>query len=855
MAELTPMFKQFYEIKQQHKNELLMFRMGDFYEMFGEDAKKASLILNIVLTARCKGTPNETPMCGIPHHALNNYLVKFMAAGQRVAICDQVSDPSLPGIVKREVTRVITPGTTLDDSTLENKNNNFIVSLYLQKNIWGLTVADLTTGEFKVAEITDFNLLKNELFRINASEIILPEFLIKNEDQSEFVSNLKNKNVYQLPNYEKAYKVLINHFNTQNLNSFGVEKMSTAIESAGALINYLKDTQKTELKHIYKISRYRFDDFVSLDEATIRNLELFFLSSTGAYEGSLLSIIDNTITNMGGRMLRKWLLNPLLRLEKIVQRHDVVEEIRADHSLTKRLIEKLKQIADLERLVARISCNRTNARELVALKNSLQLIPEIKSSIGNCSALMLRNFLKEIPDHTELVDYLEKVFVEEPPTLITEGGMIKDGFNDKLDELRSISKGGKSWINEFQMREVERTGINSMKVKYNRVFGYYLEVSKSNLDQVPDDYTRKQTLVNAERFITPELKEYEEKILTAEDEIGKIEHQIFIEAVEKVMNYFESIAKTADIIAQIDVLLSFAIIANENGYSRPKVIENGEVKVVDGRHPVIEKFRKEVYVPNDLLLDHNKNEFLLLTGPNMSGKSSFLRQTALICLMSQIGSFVSAKEATLSIVDRIFTRVGASDNLSQGVSTFMAEMQEAANILNNATKNSLIILDELGRGTSTYDGVSIAWAMIEYIHDHVGAKTLFATHYHELTDVIEKLEKADNYCVAVSENEGNIVFLHKIVRGASSQSYGIEVAKLAGLPNDIIYRANEILTNLESKTALNNDRQEVQQGTLPLNLTHKEKEVTDNLKKVDVNNLTPMEALKKLSDLTDELKG
>ena len=849
------MFKQFYEIKDQHPNELLLFRMGDFYEMFGEDAKKASRILNIVLTARNKNTPNETPMCGIPHHALNNYLSKLLKANQRVAICDQVSDPTLPGIVKREVTRVITPGTTLDDNTLENKNNNFIVSLYLQKNIWGLAVADLTTGEFKVAEIADFNLLKNELFRLDYSEIILPESLSKNEDQEEFLNELRNKNIFQLPNFEKAYKVLTNHFQTQNLNSFGVEKMKVAIEASGALVRYLKETQKSELKHINKIMRYRFDDCMALDEATIRNLELFFLSSTGEYEGSLLSVLDRTITNMGGRMLRKWLLAPLLKSEKIAQRHEVVDKFRNDHTLIKNLAEKLKQVADLERLVARISCNRTNARELVALRSSLQLIPEIKELVSSCDALMIKNFVSQLPDHTELIDYLNTVFVDDPPTLITEGGMINDGFNKKLDELREISKGGKSWLNEFQAKEVERTGITSMKVKYNRVFGYYLEISKSNLDQVPEDYIRKQTLVNAERFVTPELKEYEEKILNAEDEIHKIEHQIFLEAVEKVMTFFESIAKTADIIAQIDVLLSFSIIANENSYVMPQIAQGGEVVIKDGRHPVIEKFQKEMYIPNDLELNHDKQELLLLTGPNMSGKSSFLRQTALICLMSQIGSFVPAKAAQISIVDRIFTRVGASDNLAQGISTFMAEMQEAANIINNATKDSLIILDELGRGTSTYDGVSIAWAMIDYIHNNVGAKTLFATHYHELTDVIDKLDRADNYCVAVSENEGKVVFLHKIVKGASSQSYGIEVAKLAGLPDELINKASQILQNLESKTALNNNKKEVQQGTLPLNLTPKEKEVTDNLKKVDVNNLTPMEALKKLSDLTDELKG
>ncbi len=863
MSELTPMLKQYNEIKAKHPNELLFFRLGDFFELFGEDAKIASSILNIVLTARNKGTVNEMPMCGIPHHALENYLVKLLKAGQRVAICDQVSDPSLPGIVKREVVQIVTPGTTLVNSTLQNKNNNFIASLFLGKEvsqplakgwIWGLAIADLTTGEFRVAEISDFNLLKNEIYRFDFSEIIVPQGLFNDTRFQGFIKSLKNVNVFQLSVFEKAYAILLQHFKMKNLHSFGIDNLKVGIESAGLLLGYLKNTQKNDLTHIQKIQKYSFADYMVLDEATVRNLELFQTAHTAQFQGSLLSVIDKTITSMGGRCLRRWLMLPLLDKEKISQRLNAVADLKKESTLIKNLQENFKQISDLERLIGRLGCGRGSARDLVQLKKSLQIVPEIKKLIEVRDSELLKNYFDNLDPHEELITLIDTIIVEEPPALITEGNMIKDGYNAELDELREISRGGKNWLAKFQAEQIEATKISSLKVKFNRVFGYYIEISNANLNQVPDTFIRKQTLVNAERFITPELKEYEDKILTAEDKIKSIEQQIFLETVEKVEKYFSSVLLVAGIIAKLDVLVGFAFLANSSKYSQPTFVQDGKLEIKAGRHPVIEAIQKDRYIPNDLTMDHVKNEFLLLTGPNMSGKSSYLRQVALITLLAQIGCFVPADKVELDIVDRIFTRVGASDNITEGVSTFMAEMQEAANILNNATNKSLIILDELGRGTSTYDGVSIAWSIIEYIHEKVGAKTIFATHYHELTEIIAKLDRAENYCVAVSEETGRVVFLHKIVKGATSESYGIEVAKIAGLPEQIILRASEILQGLERKTDIR-IAQKAEQSSLPLPITVREEILRKALSQIEVDNITPLEALQKIADLKKDVEN
>lgn len=784
-------------------------------------------------------------MCGIPYHAIESYLVKLLKAGKRVAICEQLSDPNLLGLVKRDVVQVITPGTTLVDATLKNKSNNFIAGLVLEKNIWGLALADLTTGDFRVAEIAELDLLKSELFRFSVSEVVCPPELLNDTRYREFIAGLRNVNSFSPSAFETAYAVLTKHFRAPNLRSFGVENLRVGIEAAGLLFCYLKETQKTELDHISAVKQHNFSDYMVLDEATIRNLELFQVASAASFDGSLLSVIDRTQTSMGGRLLKQWIVLPLINVEKIKDRLSSVAELKTDLTLRRGLAEKLREMPDLERVIGRLGCRRATARDLVSLKRGLEIIPEIKNLLINKTAALLKKIFDELTGQEELLSLLQKAIVDEPPAVIIEGGMIRDGYNEELDEWRKISRGGKEWMSQFQAKEVERTGIGSLKVRFNQVFGYYIEISKTNLSQVPLDYIRKQTLVNAERFITPELREYEEKILSAEEKIIGIEQRIFWEIVASVSRYFIQLGAQARAIAELDALCSLAILASENNYCQPVINAGGEIKIIAGRHPVIEKF-VERYVPNDLIMNHVASELILLTGPNMSGKSSFLRQIALISLLAQIGSFTPAESAELGVVDRIFTRVGASDNLTQGVSTFMAEMQEAANILNNATRDSLIILDELGRGTSTYDGVSIASAVIEFIQNHLGAKTLFATHYHELTEFIKKLARAENYCVAVTEANGRVVFLHQIIKGATSKSYGIEVARLAGLPDEIIARARTLLVNFENKQSTN-VVQKIEQTILQLD-NQKINKLEQALRELNVDEITPLQALQKIAE-------
>ena len=840
----TPMFQQYYEIKQKYPKDILFFRMGDFYEMFGEDAREASGILNITLTKRAKGTENETPMCGIPYHAAENYIAKLTKVGKRVAICEQISDPSLPGIVKREVVRVVTPGTTMNDSVLDNRQNNYLVSLSLQKNTWGFAVCDLTIGDFQATEILNLEVVKNELARLKPSEIIVTPELINDSRLTEFIAGLKNLNVYKLPAFEKADRSLVEQFKVKNLSSFGLNELPVAIESAGNLLGYLKETQKTALDHILTMKRYAIENFMTLDQATIRNLELLQNNWTFSTDGSLLQVVDQTITAMGGRALRRSLLLPFINLNQITDRLNAVEELVNTVPIAIKIIESLKQMSDFERLVGKIGCGRANARDLVALKHSLKLINPLKLLLVELQQQKFTDINSNLVSHESVIKLIEETLVDEPPITLNQGQMIKDGYNAELDQLRQISRGGKDWILEMQAQEIKNTGISSLKVKYNKVFGYYIEISNTKLNAVPENYIRKQTLVNAERFITPELKEYEEKVLGAEDKISHIEYQIFQELREKVVKYFAEIQNSARQIAELDLVLGFFILARANDYCKPVVNANGRIVIKDGRHPVIERLADR-YVSNDTEFDHEKNEMILLTGPNMSGKSSYLRQVALITLLAQTGSFVPARSAEIGLVDRIFTRVGASDNLSQGVSTFMNEMQEAANIINNATERSLIVLDEIGRGTSTFDGVSIAWSIVEYIHNQIRAKTLFATHYHELVDIVAKLPRAENYCVAVSENQGKVVFLHKIIRGATSDSYGIEVAKLAGLPDKIIDRAEEVLRELEAKSNLTITKP-VQKS---LEFSPREERLAKELMKIDPNAITPIEALQKIEQL------
>ncbi|MBD3360039.1 MAG: DNA mismatch repair protein MutS [Candidatus Buchananbacteria bacterium] len=858
MANLTPMLKQYREIKNQHKDSILFFRLGDFYEMFGQDAIKAAKILNITLTARNKGTANETPMCGIPYHAAESYIAKLTKAGEKVAICEQVTAPDGQGIVKREVIRIITPGTTLDTNLLNNNQNNFLVSIAYKDNQWGLGFVDLTTGEYRLAELNKLDDLLNELNRIAPSEIIITPDLNENLQLRTKLEQIANLNVFYPSLFQTATETIKNHFKIKSLQSFGVQEYDTGIEAAGNLLNYLKDTQKTTLEHINRLSLYNISDCMILDESTIRNLEILYTYQFFEEKGSLLSIIDQTQTGMGGRLLRNWLLHPLINLDKIQQRLDTVEEFYNNFDLRENFKKELKNIADIERLIGRLGCNRANARDLLNLKNSLQVLPQIKKILKPCQAKLFKQASKDLNEHQNLVKLIDQAIYDDPPLLITDGGIIADGYNQELDELRKISTSGKDWLKELQQKEIERTGISSLKVKFNKIFGYYIEVSNTNLSQVPEDYTRKQTLVNAERFVTPELKEYETKVLGAEEKIKELEQKLFWEIRDQVAKEFETIQQTAKIIAQIDALLSFANIALVNNYNKPQ-INNGEViEIKNGRHPVIEQLQsEESYVPNDGLFNQIDHQLILLTGPNMSGKSSYLRQTALIVLLAQIGSFVPAQKATIGLTDRIFTRVGASDNLIRGQSTFMVEMQEAANILNNATDKSLIILDELGRGTSTFDGVSIAWAIVEYIYKNIKAKTLFATHYHELIDMVQKLDKAQNYAVSVKETETGVIFLRKIIPGGIDKSYGIEVAKLAGLPKPLTDRAYQILEELENELHISNGNGKKSTESVSLRPFEDKNEVDllkNELDNLDPDQLTPIEALQKIKKLKEKLK-
>jgi len=847
MANLTPMLKQYYELKDKHPDSILFFRLGDFYEMFGKDSIKASKILNITLTARNKGTENETPMCGIPYHAAEGYIAKLTKAGEKVAICEQITQPNGEGIVERDVVRIITPGTTLDTNILANNQNNFLVSVVNKNNKWGIAFVDLTTGEFKLTQLKTFDDIFNELNRILPSEIIITPDLNENLEIKTKLEQIANLNLFYPAMFKEADEALKNHFKVKSLQSFGVEKQPLGIQAAGNLINYLQDTQKTALEHINKLSLYNINDYMILDESTIRNLELIYTYQFFEEKGSLLSVIDKTQTGMGGRLLRNWLLHPLINLDKIQQRLDVVEEFYNNLDLREQLKKKFKNISDIERLLGRLGCKRTNARDLLNLKNSLQIIPEIKKILKSTSSKLLKLSIKNLNEHQDIVTLIDKAICEDPPLLITDGGMIANGYNKELDELRKISTSGKGWITELQQKESARTGISTLKVKFNKVFGYYIEVSNSNLNQVPDNYTRKQTLVNAERFVTPELKEYETKVLGAEEKIQELEQKLFWEIRDQVARQFKQIQNTAQIIAQLDVLLSFTNVALENNYTKPQVNDSDILEIKNGRHPVIESIQtQESYVPNDCNFDHSDHQLILLTGPNMSGKSSYLRQTALIILLAQIGCFVPCESASIGVTDRIFTRVGASDNLIRGQSTFMVEMQEAANILNNATHKSFIVLDELGRGTSTFDGVSIAWAIVEYIYKNIKAKTLFATHYHELIDMVEKLDKAQNYSVSVKETDTGVIFLRKIIPGGIDRSYGIEVGKLAGLPKALTDRAYQILDELEAELHISNGNNK------PLKPTPHKCITKEFLKKLDLDNLTPLEALAKLKELKDK---
>jgi DNA mismatch repair protein MutS len=863
MAKLTPMMQQYQEIKEKYSDCILFFRLGDFYEMFNEDAEKGAKILGISLTQR-----HGTPMCGIPHHALENYLAKITTAGEKVALCEQVSDPTLPGIVKRDVVRVVTPGTTFSDALLDNKSNSFAMAIFPKRDYFGIATIDITTGTFMVTELRGYDQLTTELQRLKPRECLLPKNL-EDPNVQTLLSAFEDLYTYEYETAHDAYQTLQKHFTVNSLEAFGIQKWPFAIQAAGLLLDYLKDTQKTQLNHLKTLKPYSPDDHMLLDEATLRNLELTTTIRDQKKEGSLLGVLDHTQTAMGGRMLKHWILRPLTDITKIQARLDAVSTFYEDPMVSQTFRDEISNILDLERVVSRLSLDRGTPRDLIALKSSLHKIPTLKHLLRGGSAQLLKQINEQLQPLPEVVDLIEAAIFEEPPLNLREGGFINQGYHAELDELRTLSSQGKGFIKEMQLREIERTGIQSLKVKYNKVFGYYIEISKSNLSNVPDDYIRKQTLVNAERYITPELKEYEEKVLSADEKSKALEYELFKDVRAAVIQHMGAIQKNAEAIGTLDVLLSFAFVAQRNRYTKPELSTDGPLNIIDGRHPVVEHLNPAGdFVPNDVVLGTSDQHIILLTGPNMSGKSTLLRQTALITLLAQIGSYVPAREAQISITDRIFTRVGASDNLVRGQSTFMVEMEEAANILNNATDRSLIILDEIGRGTSTYDGVSIAWAILEYLHEQVGAKTLFATHYHELIAVTDRLSRAQNFCVAVEENEGGVVFLHKILKGGIDKSYGIEVAKLAGLPTEVIQKAQHILDDLEEgvvekgiRDVMANEPGSDQIGLFESaptsNMMEREHgKVThpalEKLKALNTDRMTPIEALQALDELKKE---
>ncbi|HSW97404.1 MAG TPA: DNA mismatch repair protein MutS [Candidatus Saccharimonadales bacterium] len=861
----TPMMKQYMEIKKQYPDCLLFYRMGDFYELFMEDANIGSQVLNITLTGKAAGKDTRIPMAGVPYHAVDIYLAKLVRAGYKVAICEQVSLPNKYGLVDREVVRIVTPGTVLDEKALEKKENNYIVSLDIQNQKLAISCADISTGYFETSEIPLRNIkqtIQNEFSRLRPSECILSNTSYNNPELLKMLKAENRVNISCFSEWEiyanDAKKFLKKHFGVSTLSSFAIENKPLALQTAAALLGYLQTTQKTKVMHIKKIITAETNNVVLLDRSTMINLELFSTIREHNTRGSLLHILDETVTAMGGRLLRHWLQQPLTDKESISNRHAAVEVLFENYDARTMLREALREITDVERILSRLSVNIGNARDLIHLKLSLKEILVVKKLLKTIpSSILLKTLDDQISTNiNKVITIIETNIVDEPPIELKQGGIIKYSINKTLDTLRDTIQNSKTWITEFERKEKEKTGISSLKVRFNKVFGFYIEISNSNVHLAPKNYQRKQTLVNGERFITPELKHHEEIILRAEEEINLIEYKLFLDILSNVLEYIEILQETAQAIATIDCLTNFAHIAEKNNYIRAKIIHSGEIKIQQGRHPVVEKLLEDdvQFVPNDVLLDKTHQQLILLTGPNMAGKSVFIRQVALIALMNQIGSFVPAEFAELSIVDKIFVRSGASDVITSGLSTFMVEMVETAHILHHATQNSLIIMDEIGRGTSTYDGISIAWAVAEYLVTHFKEppKTLFATHYHELQELEKEYpKKIKNYHMEVANETGDPIFLHTLVSGGASHSFGVAVAKLAGIPEEVITKANEILKNLEERhveepTRTNN--YQLQTNNLIDHLIHKQ------LESIDIHQMTPLEALNTLAKLKDKLK-
>jgi DNA mismatch repair protein MutS len=883
--KLTPMFRQYQAIKARYPDVLVLFRLGDFYEMFGEDAKIGSQVLQLVLTSREIGKGNRVPMCGVPHHAVERYIAKLLEAGYKVAICDQLEEPSpKKRLVHRDVTRVLTPGTLVEEAFLEAKQYNFLVAISGTRDEgrgtsdsrqhqhpalrtehphrFGLAVAEVSTGEFAVTEL-DAKTLWDELARLQPAEVLLPEQLATDET---FIAQLKSVcettaiTSFDLDPFAEPERLLCQHFQVTTLDGFGVTGMPLAIRAAAMVIAYLKRTQLSALEHLKSLSTYSVGEFMLLDNATKRNLELVQSLRDGGVYGTLLWVLDETVTPMGGRLLRRWILQPLLRVDRINERLEAVDALYRNTLWRQEIREVLKSVPDLERLVSRVGTGTANPRDLAQIRSALQVIPKLREVLTSGPELptLLQRVAERLHTADDLRQRLEDALVDNPPQRMTEGGIFRDGYHPELDELRYIARHGKELIAALEAKERERTGIKNLRVGYNQVFGYYIEVTKANLHLVPRDYIRKQTLTDVERFVTPELKQLESKVLGAEERIGQLEYQLFVELRQEVAQRSSELLETARAIAELDVLATLAEVAAKNHYTRPIVDEGDEIIIKEGRHPVIEQVQRDKpFVPNDCRLDNRENQLLIITGPNAAGKSTYLRQVALIVLMAQIGSFVPAKEAKIGIVDRIFTRVGAHDELIRGQSTFMVEMSETANILHNATERSLVLIDEIGRGTSTYDGIAIAWAVAEELH-RIGCKCLFATHYHHLNELENLLPRVRNYRADVLEEGDKVVFLYRIVPGGTDRSYGIQVARLAGLPEQVIDRAKEILMTLESneQKVITPPKTVTQLITTPVQLRLFEfapHPVLERLKQIDPDSLTPREALSLLYELKRKL--
>ncbi len=879
MAEVAPMMQQYLDTKKEYSDCILFYRLGDFYEMFFEDALTASKELEITLTGKACGLEERAPMCGVPYHAVEGYLNKLVSKGYKVAICEQVEDPkTVKGIVKREVVRIVTPGTNLNVQAMDASKNNYIMSIAYFQGRQGISIADVTTGDYYLTEVEDDKKLLDEVNKYHPSEIICNDaFLVSGID----IDDLKGRlgiTVYSLDAHfydeDSCYKCLLKHFHVTTLKGMGVEDFPSGLIAAGALMQYLYDTQKTTLAHFTHLYPYVTGCYMLLDSSTRRNLELTETLREKQKRGSLLWVLDKTKTAMGARMLRKYIEQPLIDKMQIEKRLDAVEAFCKNAMLREEIREYLNPVYDMERLLGKVSYKTANPRDLIAFRNSLSMLPHIKMLLQDFDEELLKEINEQIDDLSDICTLIESAVIEEPPIAVRDGGIIKEGFDDTIDQLRNAKTDGKNWLAKLEEEDRNRTGIKNLKIKYNKVFGYYFEVTNSYQSLVPQDYIRKQTLANAERYTNPRLKELEDMILNAEDKLYTLEYDMFCRIRDAVAAEIVRIQQTAKAVAVLDVMASLSLVAERNRYVRPSMNEKGIINVKSGRHPVVEQMiDSDMFIANDTYLDNGKFCVSVITGPNMAGKSTYMRQAALIVLMAQIGSFVPADSANISIVDRIFTRVGASDDLASGQSTFMVEMNEVANILRNATANSLLILDEIGRGTSTFDGLSIAWAVIEHISNKkiLGAKTLFATHYHELTELEGKMNNVNNYCIAVKEKGDDIVFLRKIIKGGADRSYGIQVAKLAGVPDIVIDRAKEIAEQLSDNDIMEKVQSiaidhkeskhkpvkydEVDLSQMSLFDTVKDEDVIKELEEIDISNLTPLDALNTLYKLQNKLKN